>query len=274
MTSGGDALIRDHIGPYYVYLLIDPETKTPFYVGKGTRDRAWSHGLEAAMLGPDEDETAEETGEKLRRIRRIRQGGHEPQIAFARIQIPTQDEAYRVEAALIDTLNRYADRLVNRMRGHDTLTGLQTLEDLEREFSVPAFTTLEPAILIKLFGWHPEIDQEIGRQGYGYRPDMTPEELYGSTRAWWRVSLKRVHRYKYAVAVHEGVTRGVWAIDPRGWHPWNRPDRLLRHAFEGRDAPDEIRDAFYGRIGLRVPNERPDGRRVFGSASPIGFWPD
>lgn len=28
---------------YYVYCLIDPETKLPFYVGKGSGQRAWSH---------------------------------------------------------------------------------------------------------------------------------------------------------------------------------------------------------------------------------------
>lgn len=28
---------------YYTYMLIDPRTDSPFYIGKGTGDRAWSH---------------------------------------------------------------------------------------------------------------------------------------------------------------------------------------------------------------------------------------
>lgn len=28
---------------YYVYQLIDPITNNPFYIGKGSSDRAWTH---------------------------------------------------------------------------------------------------------------------------------------------------------------------------------------------------------------------------------------
>ena len=28
---------------YYVYQLIDPTSQLPFYIGKGSGDRAWSH---------------------------------------------------------------------------------------------------------------------------------------------------------------------------------------------------------------------------------------
>ncbi len=99
---------------------------------------------------------------------------------------------------------------------------------------------------------------------------MTPEELYASARAWWRIG-KRT--YRYAVAVRNGITRAVWEIDPSSWVSHQRPGEEVRWAFEGRPGKPEIVDAFVGPIGRRVPAQRPDGRRVFGQSSAIAYWP-
>ena len=133
-------LIPDRIGPFYVYLLVDPRTHLPFYVGKGTGQRFLSHGDAAArsalssLLAADSDPaaTGAERENRLAVIRDIRARGTEPEIAFARIRIQTAEEAYLVEAALIDALDRYGGgRLVNEVRGHHTPEGLISLDDLE-----------------------------------------------------------------------------------------------------------------------------------------------
>lgn len=255
--------------PYYVYLLVDPGTSRPFYVGKGRGERFASHGIEAAVLSAT-DATAAENRRKVARIQAIRAAGHEPRIEFARIRIPTEREAFLVEAALIDTLNRHGDPLVNEVRGHGTRAGLVTLEELEREHGTTEFTTTERAILINLGRWRPDPDPDVPRIGHGYRPDMTPEELYASARAWWRIGRRD---YPYAVAVHEGITRAVWAIDPASWVSHRRPGEEVRWAFEGGPAPLEIVEAFVGTIGRRIPARRPDGRAVFGSQGAIAYWP-
>ena len=143
-----NALIAERISPptspYYVYLLIDPRSKQPFYVGKGTGERFRSHG-EAALL-EDAADSPDERLAKLEWIREIRAAGREPEVVFARIQITSKGEAYQLEAALIDALDRYATPLVNEVRGHDTASGLTTLEDLERELAAPEFATTTPAI--------------------------------------------------------------------------------------------------------------------------------
>jgi uncharacterized protein len=276
VTIGRNALIAEYISPpnspYYVYLLIDPQSRKPFYVGKGTRDRFRSHG-EAALI-EDDQLAPKEHREKLERIRSIRKRGSEPEVVFARVQISSEDEAFRLEAALIDTLDRYVARLVNVIRGQGTGSGLKTLEDLERELAAPEFTTLTPAILIKLFDWKAEVDPDLGRPGYGFRSDMTLAEMLESVRAWWVLDPKRAAKYRYAVAVHNGITRGVWEVKPNSLTPWTpRPGRKLRWSFSGSEAPPDVVDAFVGRVGCRVPRLRPDGRGLFGQANPIGYWP-
>jgi hypothetical protein len=273
-------LIAERIGPYYVYLLVDPRTGKPFYVGKGTGERFRSHGdaagrqVEAALLGGDTDGTPIERRNRLKQIREIRAAGQEPGIAFARIAIKSEAEAYLVEAALIDSLHRYAGDLVNEVRGHHTPDGLITLDDLERELTTDSFSTATPAILIKLFDWVNEVDPDTGRPGGGFRSEMTTAEVLESVRAWWVLNPKRAAEYRYVVAVHDGITRGVWEVDPASWQSWTpRPGRRTRWAFTGREAPPEILDLFVGRIGRRLPSTRPDGKAVFGRGSPIAYWP-
>jgi hypothetical protein len=271
-----NGLIAERISPptspYYVYLLIDPRSKKPFYVGKGTGERFRSHG-EAALL-EDAADSADERRAKLERIREIRAAGREPEVVFARIQITSKDEAYQLEAALIDALDRYATPLVNVVRGHVTASGLTTLEDLERELAAPEFTTTTRAILIKLADWKPEVDPDTGRPGGGFRSNMTADELLESARAWWVLDPTRAAHYRFAVTVHNGITRGAWEIEPGSWRSWTpRPGRRLRWSFVGSEAPPEIVEAFIGRVGRRVPRARPDGRAVFGRGSPIGYWP-
>lgn len=150
--------------------------------------------------------------------------------------------------------------------------------------TLPELSTQTPAILIKLSKWvpqqaHPgsEPDESAdltGRPGYGYRPNMTPDELYESVRAWWVLDPKRAEGFRYAVAVHQGVTRGVWEIKTGSWkQAILRPGESLRWSFEGGEAPTEIVEEFVGATGKRVPRFREDGRNVFGQANPIGYWP-
>src|SRR5439155_24432215 len=76
--------------------------------------------------------------------------------------------------------------------------------------TLPELSTDIPALLIKLGSWVAAPDPDTGRPGYGYRPDMTPEELYETTRAWWVLDPQRAEAFRYAVAVYQGVTLGVW----------------------------------------------------------------
>lgn len=277
MDARRNPLIVEHLAPpdapFYVYLLIDPRDGRPFYVGKGTGDRFRAHGLEA-LMGADA-ESEQESGDKVARIRAIRAAGLEPRIEFARTGIRTEAEAFLVEAALIDSLARHVAPLTNVVRGHDTGTGLVTLEELEMRLAAPPLETNMSAVLIKLGPWK-VLPDALPRPGHGFRPGMTESELYDSTRAWWVISRDRAMNTQWFVSVYAGITRGVWEFDHATWSsrlsPLPNGKVQQRWAFEGRSAPDHVRAAFIGDLGKRIP-PRDDGRPVFGSGSVIAYWP-
>jgi hypothetical protein len=140
--------------------------------------------------------------------------------------------------------------------------------------TLPELSTEIPAILIKLGGERVEPDPSSGRPGYGYRPGMTPQELYETVRGAWVLDPQRAEGFRYAVAVHDGVTLGVWEITPGSWKA-TTPEAggSTRWSFDGTPAPAEVIDAFVGQHGKRVPRFRSNGSNVFGSGNPIAYWP-
>jgi hypothetical protein len=146
----------------------------------------------------------------------------------------------------------------------------------ERQVLVKELTTSTPAILVALGTWTEDDDRELPRHGYGYKPEMTSDELYDSARAWWHLDRARAAEYLYVVAVHDGVTRGVWKIDHRSWRQASLQtcQRLgrsrSRWGFKASTVAAEVEAAFVGRA---IPELRPDGRRVFGPGGVVAYWP-
>jgi len=87
-----------------------------------------------------------------------------------------------------------------------------------------------------------------------YRPDMSPEELYGVTRTAWVVGARR-EAARYALAVYEGTVLEVYHIER-----WEPADTLGRWEFRGHVADESIRDEYVGlsvRHYLRAGNQSP-----------------
>lgn len=82
---------------YYIYELIDPRNNKPFYVGKGTGERAKSHLKET----PD---TRNEYKEN--KIASIRSAGYEPLIKYVVENIIDENLAYSIEDMLIKKYGR------------------------------------------------------------------------------------------------------------------------------------------------------------------------
>jgi hypothetical protein len=164
------------------------------------------------------------------------------------------------------------------VRGHNTDEGLISLEELQQRLDAPLPETDLRAILIKLGHWKAQSDTELPRDGYGYYRGMSDQALYESTRAWWKINRNRAKSYPFVVSIFAGITRAVFEIDVPSWRKWTpelHGETASRAGFEAvrlRDGP--IFEAFVGQIGKRIPKLRGDGRAVFGSGTPLTYWPD
>jgi len=182
---------------YYVYFLIDPETKQVFYIGKGVGNRVFAHA-NAAISNPT-------PSEKLDRIREIHDRGLSVEHVIHRHGL-TEKEAFEVEAALIDYVG--IEALTNQVQGlNSDDRGRMSVADIIEKYAAPEVTITEPAILIT-----------VNRL---YRKGMSDDELYEVTRGNWVIG-KRREKAQYALAVYNGIIRATYTIEH--WHPVSSRD--------------------------------------------------
>jgi hypothetical protein len=208
---------------YYVYLYINPIDDSIFYVGKGKGNRVFDH------LKDDSE------NEKTNAIREIRANGQEPKIEILAHGLPSEEAAYRIEAAVIDVIG--IKNLTNSVRGWKSgYYGRMEIEQLASLYEREKVIITEPAILI--------------RANQLYRYGMSDVELYDITRGIWRVGIER-EKAKYAFSVYEGVVREVYKIEH--WFPagstfsTRNPSGLDdpgRWEFVGKLAESKIRDKY------------------------------
>ena len=180
---------------YYVYALRDPAGGI-FYVGKGKGNRVYQHAVQAQVVG---GERADQL--KLNTIKGIHKKGLAVGIEIIRHRL-TNDEAYAVEAAVMDMLRLTGHHLTNVAAGKRSRSqGWAPLETLRARYAAPPITIKERVMLVRI--------------NRAFRQAMSPEELYTATRQWWRLSPH--HKPDYAFSVYGGIVRAVYAIDPGGW---------------------------------------------------------
>lgn len=218
--------VADRLG-WYVYVYVDPRDRRIFYVGKGRRGRVLTHL------------TAQGESRKVRTIEELRTAGLEPRLEVLAHGLADEETAYRVEAAVIDSLG--LERLTNEVRGWRSVqTGRMPLDDLVAYYAAPAVDVTDPSLLIR-----------INRL---YRHGMNAVELYDVTRGVWRLGPRRAAA-RFALAVFEGVVREVFEVGT--WHPAgttpyvNRTfeDLTGRWEFTGRVAGEEVRSRQPPRVG-------------------------
>lgn len=83
---------------YFVYALIDPNDGIPFYIGKGRKDRPFSH------LTETEETTINRF--KYSKIQKIRECNNEPEIKYIEYNIKDEDAAYEKEKYWISVYGR------------------------------------------------------------------------------------------------------------------------------------------------------------------------
>ncbi len=225
---------------HYVYLYIDPRSGEVFYVGKGNRNRAFSHLRE-------ESEKA-----KVERIKDIKADGQEPRIDIL-VHGLDDETAKRVEASVIDLLG--VEKLTNLVRGYDSREyGRMSIEQVVATYGAEKASIHEPSILINI--------------NRSFRYGMPAVELYDATRSAWVVG-KRKDAAKYGMAIYQGIIQEVYEI--QGWYKANSTFNTRKP--EGTDI-NEDRWEFVGRLAgddLRHRYRFKDVSEHIGGQNPIKY---
>lgn len=177
---------------FYVYLLIDPGTGSPFYVGKGKGNRVFNH-LKRALKEKTENL-------KYDTIRQINEQGLTPQHIIVRHGI-TEDTAFEIEASLIDVLEFMKFSKTNIMGGHHSEErGLMTSDEIIRLYNA------EPLDYIPVDCVAININKKYKR-GYDRK------DIYEAIKEAWVIAEWRRKKIKYVLAEYRGLILEVFEVD-------------------------------------------------------------
>lgn len=209
---------------YYVYRLIDPRDGSTFYIGKGKGNRIFDHINSAIKLEDDEDE---ETA-KYKVIREISAAGLEVIHIIHRHNL-TEEEAFAVEAALIDI----TPGLTNEISGRASDYGPANVIQLMSRYNKEAFTADPNHNLILI-----NVNNTYEERG-----------LYDAVRYAWVINVERAKKADYILAISRGVCLDVFVAE-KWMHvkELNVPNlsmkKINRYGFIGCLAPDQIRNIY------------------------------
>ena len=210
---------------YYVYALIDPRDKKPFYIGKGKDNRVFHH-LECALENP----TASDKYEKIWEI--VNSG-----LSVTHVIIKhglTGKTALQVESSLIDYSIYFGHKLTNAVLGHNSIdNGVMSADEIIRKYNaLPLEKLEEPIVIINI--------NKIYKRGTG------GDGIYKATKGDWAVDKNRIKTIDYALSEYRGLIVEVFKID--NWYPVDMKDKngkpKIRWAFDGSVAESCIRKKY------------------------------
>ena len=217
----------------YVYALIDPRTSKPFYIGKGEKDRVFDHVNDANSMIFESD--------KLKQIRDIQNEGLEVHHVILRHGLDTE-QAYLIEASLIDYVEMFSGSLSNEVSGHETkLFGAMSVDEIRRRYSAAPLETM---------------GAECVRININKRYDRTKgrNAVYEATRQAWVISPSRIGdpknpKIKIVLSEFKGIVVEVFEVD--NWFRVFDKNGKSRWGFNGHVANTIIREKYLNRAGKR-----------------------
>lgn len=234
---------------HYVYMLIDPRNDKPFYVGKGVGNRVFDH-IRFAMNNPTI------STDKCDTIREI--GAENVKHVIVTHGLATEDQAYRMEAILIDVLKYLDSQLTNETSGqHADELGIMTTDEITRLYSAEKLDSINSdCVVINING---QYNRAFGK-----------DDIYKATKEIWRIAKWRLNKIKYVLSEYRGLIVEVFEVDK--WYPKERPygikskragQTYIGYGFDGHIAPDEIRRLY---INKSIAHQKDKGK-----ANPISY---
>ena len=193
--------------------------------------------------------------DKIQTIWKIFDKGKEPKVVIYRWGL-TEQEAFEVEATLIDMVDCMSNSLTNIQCGHDSEHGMTTPERLEQLLNRPVYTEPKdlngckiPYIIIKLkdnIGKRSKMQGKV--QGCWHVNILIEnnfeDELYKAVRGCWYANLERASQYQYVLAVVRGVVQEVYEVETWDTSINEKP----RIEFDGKPTTNPVMRALVGKL--------------------------
>ena len=218
---------------YYVYALVDPETNRPFYIGMGKNDRVFDHVNDAKSMVFESS--------KLKQICEIQNKGYEVHHVILRHGLDAE-QAYLIEASIIDYDEMFSGQLSNEVSGHKTeLYGAMSVNEIKRRYNaLPLKTIGAECVRINI---NKRYDRAKGRNA-----------IYEATRQKWRIADSRIGdpkdpKLKIVLSEYKGIVVEVFQVD--NWFRVLDEKGKSRWGFNGHVADPIIREKYINRAGER-----------------------
>lgn len=226
-----DEKTRQHLG-YYVYMLLDPRDKKPFYIGKGIDNRIFAHIQCATDL--------DALSFKYDKIRDIRNTGGEVEHIIIRHGL-NEYEAYQIEASVIDSFNYCGTLLSNIVGGHHSiLNGLMTSNEIISLYNAEQLDAIgEDCILINI------------NRKYPRKKTIESNSIYDATKETWTINKRNLPKIKFVLSEYRGLIVEVFKVDQwyekeRGYLPTSKRsgETKIGYGFKGMVADEDVREKY------------------------------
>lgn len=215
---------------YYVYLLINPLTKKPFYVWKWLWNRIFEH-VNCALK-------TETKSDKYNEIKWIQEKWWKVTHVIVRHGL-NEKEAYQIEGSLIDTLWFLDSGLTNIAWWHNCIEKwLMRAEEIIRLYNAEKLHSLPSDFVII----------NINKQ---YKRWLGEEWIYVATKETWSMSESKTKIIKYVLSEYRWLIVEVFEVEnwykkDRGYNPQAKSFWKIKtgFGFNGKIASSEIREAY------------------------------
>ncbi|WP_290699374.1 hypothetical protein [Lacinutrix sp.] len=219
---------------YYVYLLIDPITDEPFYVGKGLGNRVFYHVNNPLQI--------DIVNSKHEEIKRIKSEGNQVKHLIVRHGL-TESNALEIESALIDTF-KFIPKFEHYVRGNiqggvnSIEKGLMTVNEVIRLYNAEPLNEIEENCVI--ININKTYDRGSGENA-----------IYQATKEIWDITEYRRNRIEFVLSEYKGLIVEVfkvesWYSKERGYNKGAKKygKTYLGYGFEGTIAEQNIKEKY------------------------------